>query len=1190
MSTFDIHRLPLAGCHLIDASAGTGKTYTIAGLVLRLLLERGLSIREILVVTYTEAATEDLRGRVRERIREALAAFASGGSKEPFLAQLLATHPDGEETSRLLTEALRDFDEAAIFTIHGFCQRLLRENSLETGALLAIDLMVDERSLLQEIVDDYWRLHVYEGPAIWVEYVADRLGPEPLLAMVRRHLHVPSLTVLPEAAGEDGRLAAAAERFRAGFAAVRGAWPAVRASVAAILTDDQGLNRTRYKLASIPAWLATMDGLCPVVELFENFERFTVSGLAAGVKKGCSPPAHPFFALCEELQQAARELQAMLQERLLAFQAGLFAYARQELAARKERLAVYGFDDLLQQVHRALMGPAGPRLAREICRRYPAALIDEFQDTDPVQYRIFAAVYRQPETLLFLIGDPKQAIYGFRGADIFAYLRACREVDSRHTMGTNYRSAPGLVQAVNLLFGRPEAPFVFEEISFTEVAPAERQGEGLRLEGARPEPFQLWFVERATEGKPLAKEEARERLLRATAAEIVRLLTLGRGGQAKLGGRPLGAGDIAVLVRTNREARLVQEALLDCGVDSVLHSMENLFTTREAMEMGRLLAAVGAPGDEGKVRLALVTCLCGLDGRELANLLEDERAWEEKLLRFQEYHELWRQHGFIRMFRTLLRREGVRSRLLRLPDGERRLTNILHLMEVLHRAAAEARLGMAGLGKFLDDLLGAADEQIEEHLLRLESDGERVRIVTIHKAKGLEYPIVFCPFCWQESGVGKHSFTFHAEENETVILDLGSSEIDRHRLLAERENLAENLRLLYVALTRARERCYFAWGAFKGAETSAPAYLLHQAAAPAAARPVATAARVSGMSDMVMQAELDTLAAASGGAIGLTAITGESPGLWHPARIQGKDLGCRTFTGSIASDWRVTSYSGLVHGGHQRQPELPDHDAVFAPGRPAIDDAPVPGGGSIFDFPQGAGPGTFMHELLEHLDFTDADSRAREQLVREKLVSFGFGLEWSGALLAMLDQVLGTPLLQEKPDFTLSRISRAQRLVELEFYFPLAVAGAAGLSRIFAGCGRPWAAAASARMAQLVWSEMQGFCKGYIDLVFVFEGRYYIIDWKSNFLGKRPEEYRQERLAQVMADEFYVLQYHLYALALHRYLASRLPAYAYHRHFGGVFYLFLRGIDRSRGAEYGIFHDLPAAETLEELEQLLIER
>ena len=1189
--SFDLLNLPLAGVHLIDASAGTGKTYTIAGLVLRLLLERDLSIREILVVTYTEAATEDLRGRVRARIREALTVCGGEGTEDEFLRKLLAgTDPD---TARArLTEALRDFDEAAIFTIHGFCQRLLRENSLETGAPLAAELLADARPLLREIAEDYWRLHVYEGPPEWVEHAAGRTGPEELLGLLARHLHTPGLAVIPEARVDEAALAAAGERFRACFGAVQTGWPAAREAVAAILLEDPSLKRTTYKPASIPSWLAAMDGLCPEVALFDRFDRFTPDALAANVKKGGAPPAHPFFDRCGELLAAAQELEGLLAARLLSFRAGLFAYARKELAARKERQAVFCFDDLLQQVHRGLHGPAGRGLAREVRRRYPAALIDEFQDTDPVQYEIFSAVYpggqpageadpERPESLLYLIGDPKQAIYGFRGADIFAYLRASREVTSRFGMDTNYRAAAGLVEAVNLLFARPADPFIFREIGFTPVAPAERPGEGLRLDGLDPEPFRFWFLARPPgEAKPLPKEEARARLLRATAAEIVRLLRAGRAGRATLNRRPLGAGDIAVLVRTNREARLVQEELAGCGVPAVLHGLESLFATREAEEMLRLLAAVAEPGDESRMRLALVTGFCGLDGGELAALLDDETGWEARLLRFREYHELWRDQGFIRMFRAVLRREGVRPRLLAFPDGERRLTNVLHLMEVLHQEATAGRLGMAGLCAFLAERLGAAAEPAEEHLLRLESDAERVRIVTIHKSKGLEYPVVFCPFCWQERKL-ESPFAFHAEGEGTATLDLGSPQADQHRQLAVRETLAENLRLLYVALTRARERCYVAWGAINGTEASAPAYLLHQDGT-APDRIGATALRVKGMEDAAMLADMDTLAAASGGAIGIDAITGgETPARWESAPGTGEELRCRVFAGSIAADWRVTSYSGLVHGGRLRQPELPDRDAL--PG-PAADQGPGGTGLSIFDFPQGAGPGTFLHELLEHLDFAAADPGAREGLLREKLAAYGYDRVWTGPVLAMLGHVLETGLA---PGLTLSRVTTAQRLNELEFYFPLASRGAAGLGRIFAGSGRPWAAAAAARASELSWPEMQGFCKGFVDLVFEFEGRYYLADWKSNFLGRQPDDYRRERLDRVMADELYILQYHLYVLALHRYLAARLPGYDYRRDFGGVFYLFLRGMDRRRGPACGVFSDVPDLTAIEKLEALL---
>ena len=602
MSGFDLHRLPLTGTHLIDASAGTGKTYTISGLVLRLLLEREIAIRDILVVTYTEAATEDLRSRVREKIAAALKAFEAG-SEEPLLAQLVKDHPEPHQARDCLASALRDFDEAAIFTIHGFCHRILRENSLEAGAVLEAELLKDERPLLQEIVEDYWRQLIYQGPAVLVQYLAVRLSPAKLLALVTRHLHTPHLQVLPEPPGEEALpLAEAEQQFREAFKDVQEIWPGVRGEVETILTEDPGLNRNRYRPASIPSWLEAMDGLCaaacPAPELFRHFDRFTASCLAASLKKGSSPPSHRLFDLCETLQDRAQALNDLLHRQLLAAQSRLFPYVRRQLALRKQRLGVYSFDDLLHQVHRGLHQPGGVQLARAINRRYPAALIDEFQDTDPVQYEIFSAIYRDGGCLLFLIGDPKQAIYSFRGADVFAYLQATREVESRYGLTTNWRSAPQLVQAVNQLFARPGEPFVFEEIRYAEVTPApEKEHQPLRLEGAEAEPLQLWFVERpAGQAKPLAKEEAQRRILAATAGEIVRLLRCGREKKAILGIRPVEAGDIAVLVRTNREARLFQEVLTGCGVPSVLHSSETLFTTQEAAEVERLLVAVAEPG------------------------------------------------------------------------------------------------------------------------------------------------------------------------------------------------------------------------------------------------------------------------------------------------------------------------------------------------------------------------------------------------------------------------------------------------------------------------------------------------------------------------------------------------------------------------------------------------------------------
>ncbi len=1199
MNTFDPLTCQLTGINLIDASAGTGKTYTICGLLLRLLLEEDFAIQQILVVTYTEAATEDLRDRIRKKLREALTAFMTGDSEDEFLAALLQRFADHGLVRQRLTEALHGFDEAGIFTIHGFCQRMLRENSLESGVFFDTELVVDVEQLRREIVEDFWRRHFYQGSGLFVDYARRRITPDSFYALLREHQAKPYLQIIPEIAVKDAGagLTEMEGDFSRAFRAMCRAWPAACHDVERILLNDENLKQTSYKRGGIPALIDAMEALAsaarPTLDLFKKFEKFTATGIAVGTKKNKPPPRLPFFDLCEVVQQTRQNLLDRFELCLKALKNELFAYYKKELAVRKDRLQIYFFDDLLVQLHKGLTGRHGSLLAAAVAGKYPVALIDEFQDTDPIQYEIFQLIYKNNGRLLFLIGDPKQAIYSFRGADIFAYMQAAARASAngcRHTLGTNWRSTPGLIRAVNAIFKEGRAPFIFKEIPFQPVAAAAKDDSlALRINGKIEAPFHLWVPggaelqaepEQKVMRTAIPQGKARDIILPAMAAEVVRLLNLGREQKALLGDRPLAPGDIAILVLTNREARLTQQQLAACGVPCVLHSMESLFVSHEAEEMERLLAALAAPGNDRKIKAALATDIMGVSGVELEKLNHDEVAWEEWLTGFRYFFELWERAGFVAMFRAFMADNRIRSRLLGFTDGERRLTNLLHLVEVLHQAVVTRHLNIAGLLKYLAEQRRERQAVNEEHQLRLESDADCVRIVTVHKAKGLEYPVVFCPFLWRGSRITtKKEFTFHRrEKGYRLVLDIGSPDQEEHRQQAAGEELAENLRLLYVALTRAIHRCYLVWGPIRGAETSAPAYLFHQ---PRPRRPAAdsfslmaaTAERLAGLTGSEMWQDLKRLVTAGDGSIRLRALPDAAPAAYTSPAGGGVAPHCRRFAGLIDTSWQVTSFSAITAG----RPLAQHRFAEQLQGEP---------GATIFDFPHGARPGVFLHDLLEHLDFTNNEAAQTSMLMRDKLQEYGFDPLWRDVIQAMIDNLCATPLLASRPDLRLGRVAARQRLNELEFYFPLAAVTIRDFIRIFKKNGS--AAGLAEELGGISSVRMQGFMKGFIDLVFEFDGRYYLVDWKSNFLGNRPADYHRRQLAAVMQADLYTLQYHIYTVALHQYLAVRLPGYCYDKHFGGVFYIFLRGVDRDAGPDFGIYHDVPAAALIKELAALLI--
>jgi len=1173
---------PLSGVHLIEASAGTGKTYTISALLVRLLLERELAVRQILVVTYTKAATEDLRLRVRQMVGNCLQAFVAGKGQDDFQRSLLAKVGNHDQARLRLLSALQDFDEAAIFTIHAFCQRMLRENSLESEALFDTELVPDVDDLLHEIAADFWRLQMDRFPASFTRYVRKKVLPDNLFLFFKKLR--PGLLLLPEVdrsvldgIARGGVVEKAEQDISRALEELYQSWPGVRAEVGSLLEGSSTLNRNSYRPDKIPLWLDEMDFFCreqPAYhgELYENFAKFSAGSLAKATRKNGTTPQHPFFDLCQQVCVLHDQLTGLFRQGLIALRQEAGRYGPAEFERRKMEKNLFAYDDLLQRLQQALQGRSREMLSRQILGRFPAALIDEFQDTDPVQYDIFSSLYRcSAENLLYIIGDPKQAIYSFRGADIFTYLAAIRDVPSAFELTENYRSEPALIKAVNTLFSSAAEPFVFSRIAFQPVSPAERKREYFTIRHAQEPPLQLWQIMRGPgEHDVMTREVAENRILSSLSFEIRQLLDLGGKGEALIGDRPVGPRDIAVLVRENREARQVQQALYQAGVAAVQQSMEDLFSARETAEVRRVLAAVAEPVNEKRLRSALATDMLGGTCPGLVALEQDEKAWSRWFASFLSYQRCWQEKGFMPMFRLLLDRHHVRVQLLRFADGERRLTNVLHLGEVLHSYERRKKTSPAALLAWLAEKMADRQKAAEEYQLRLESDAERVQIVTIHRSKGLQYPIVFCPFCWGGARAIRDMVSFHLpEEGYRPAMDMGSDDSEQHRELARREELAENMRLLYVALTRAVHRCYLVWGSFHGAESSALAWLLHGKGDAAGLKK-----RFKKLSDQELADELAEMITLSENTMELVRRTEVPRAGRRRAGKAPEELSCRTFAGEIAA-MQVTSFSAITSHGRLGESFSPRDETEGQ----KVDDS------SIFAFPRGAGPGTFMHDVLEHLDFPllgEAPEAVR-QLIAGKLAQHGFAAKWQDAVMGMVGNVLATPLLPDRPDLVLQAIAADKRLNELEFCFPLAAVSAGKVREILQEQGLGERAASS-----LDFSVGNGFLKGFIDLVFAHDDRFYLVDWKSNHLGNASADYGHDRLREVMLHERYTLQYLLYTVALHHYLAGRLAHYRYEEHFGGLFYIFLRGVSREQGPACGIYHDRPDARLVEQLGRMLV--
>ncbi|MBO2902988.1 exodeoxyribonuclease V subunit beta [Aeromonas dhakensis] len=1177
-------RFPLHGERLIEASAGTGKTYTIAGLYLRLLLghgplieegadagqasthERPLSVTEILVVTFTEAATAELRGRIRGRIHEARLAFMRGESKDALLAQLLAEVEDHELAARRLLAAERQMDEAAVFTIHGFCQRMLKQNAFESGALFETEFLTDDSQLRLQAVSDYWRAEFYPVDKTLASAVR-ALWPSPavLLREMNGWLDNSELEMRPPAGDET--LAARHQAAMARIEAVKREW---LAQVDEIRRQTDG-HISRYTGKNYEGWLAKIadwaQDEASGYAIPKELERFGQTVLEENLKKGGAVPTLPLFSEIDALLASRPGIRDLILQRAAVV-------VRSRMQASKRQAHQLSFDDLLKDLDGALGSSLGERLCERIRATYRVAMIDEFQDTDPQQYRIFHRLYGgHKDTALLMIGDPKQAIYGFRGADIFTYIQARRNVSAHYTLGRNWRSSCALVAAVNGLFERAKDPFIYEaDIPFLPVA-AQGKSKALLLEGETAPVLHCWQLT----GQPtFNRGDYQSKMARATAAEIHCLLTMAREGKALIGSEQVKAGDIAVLVRTGAEGKLVQQELARLAIASVyLSNRESVLEQVEAREILLILHACQNPSEERSLRAALATGLFDLDAKALDELASDERAWESAVQEFMEYRKVWHKRGVLAMLRALLHRRNLAASLLASPYGERRLTNFLHLGELLQQVSSELD-GEYALLRWLGEAVNRQSGQDAEQILRLESERKLVQIVTIHKSKGLEYPLVFLPFICSHRSADTPLYHEADEAGNRTILDLTGAEDSLAE--ADKERLAEDLRLLYVALTRGVYATWLGLAPVRSGNGKSEKTDLHQTA-------------IGYLLQKGEEGDAATLATAlSALAQDLPGVAVGEPSLTRPAPLPAEEeqLGepqVRRFGGTLERDWWISSYSGLAAQGHGHSKgvlanpgfddEVVTEAAALAAEQP--EEAPQP---SIFTFPKGARPGTLLHSLFETIDFQSAAGEPLAQHIATLLTQDGFDESWAPVLQQQVEAVLDTPLETGFGEpVRLRDLAPERKQVELEFFLPMGRVTAPALTAL---CQQH--DPLSRGNKPLSFATVQGMLKGFIDLVFEWQGRWYLLDYKSNHLGMSPTDYSRPALELAMVEHRYDLQYQLYSLALHRLLSLRLPGYDFEQHFGGVFYLFLRGMPQG-----GIFHTRPSRELVLGLDRLFSE-
>ncbi len=1170
----------LKGVNLIEASAGTGKTYAIAMLVLRFVVEQGIPIEKLLVVTFTKAATEELKDRVRSRLAEARRALdnhirlahstgsgqAQGSQTENIDKNIvnwlanLDTEP--ELVKARLTAALLDIDQAGIFTIHGFCQRVLREHALESGQLFDAELTGDLAEIKQACADDFWRKQIYQRSAWEVAVLtADYNSPDALLASVAGFPRVGSpLNIYPVCESLDAALKELQHRAGSAKERLDDSANVLRACFVDEKFKASFTDTFEFHYAALSTWLHGATKQIPSTEalalLTQNGLMDALHGNKFRTNKTQSGDQRKAEYLAELVidTSAFDALAAAFKQITLALRKTLLDSLREELDNRLQQLNVLSFDDLISRLAEALHSEKGALLTAELQQRFEVALIDEFQDTDDSQWHIFSSLFAAPSQYLYLIGDPKQAIYKFRGADIYSYLDAQKTAEHQFTLGHNWRSHPQLVDAVNALFQRDRA-FLLDGLEFIDVKPSLSADNGeLHHGGQTAAPMVLWQLPGSdsktgywTAGK--AAEEIRI----AVVNEVVELLTGDYTLQPM--NQALQPKDIAILVRTNTQARDYQAALRQAGVPSVLNSTESVFASQEAADLYSLLQAVAHPGDSVLLKQALTLDWFDLDGQTLHQLINNETELDAWMSRFLSYFQDWQHVGLMAMMQHLLHEEKIRASASKTLMAERQLTNLHHLIELVQQAAVDEHLG---INKTLDWLRSAIAKasSAEDQQLRLESDDDAVKIVTMHRSKGLEYSIVFCPYLWQRSDrLSSERLMIRCHENGNMVVDLGSEDFERRRELALNEELAEDLRVFYVAVTRAKYRCYIAWADVRSEKTandSAMAWLLEFAETDFSLQQ----ARLQAFQDKADYRLLE--------------VPGDTTGHYHKtftlAQLQAKKR-----KRSLYTNWQMSSYTALSALSQHDAPELP----VDKAGELALVVKPEPGN-VVIELPRGAHTGNVVHDLLENNVFTDLANRKDIAMQRDKACQrYGLKLDRPQMLDELLQTVVATPLSVTDTNFCLMNLAESQCLKEMPFYLSMQAMDAAQINRILRD---------TPAFQPLTAKQMCGYLTGFIDLICAYPDstpRYYVMDYKTNSLP----DYSQDSLTHAMREHNYGLQYWIYTVVLHRYLQTRLPDYDYETHFGGVRYLFVRGMQPDQPMS-GVYQDRPDLERVEALAAL----
>ena len=1182
---FEYARIPLAEQSVIEASAGTGKTYSITQMYLRFLLEKRIPLEKILVVTFTEAATAELRERIRNAIvscvRKCKGEAVAFVDNDPYLKTFFdPERSDAAEIRSIVENAATAFDESAIFTIHGFCRRVLRDHAFEYSTIFDAELLGNTDDLIREVTLDFFRKKFYRATRFALAWRKKQgINAESLAGILRETLPHSGLRIVP---GEydTAIVDSCGKRIAKLFASFKKKWKKDSASLESVMNENiSALNANSYSKGKTSGIIRDVTSALESDDYSANLsalEYFCPRKIADRTKKNCDSSmitSHPLAIGSEQFMREYYVIHAELDQAEAHLRAEYVDFAKRAFSKEKAERNLWSFDDLISQVRNGLVSEKGEAIASSLRSRYAVALIDEFQDTDPAQCDIFEKIFNHESSLLFYIGDPKQAIYSFRGADVYAYIRAKRG-KTEYIKNENWRSNKPLIDGINALFARSDPFMLGDRVEYHPVRAA--AGMTLEVEGDRDESVILWAVP-PEESKPLSDGKVLGMLEEAVTGEISDLVNKGSCGKALIrsAGKPdkaLRPGDIAVIVRRNSDAKSMKECLRAAGVPSVIAQGGSVFKSPVRSQLDVVLCAIMTCREQF-IRAALATELFAMNARDIEALSEDDAEREKILELFRTHSSLWESRGFMPMITSLFSQRRIPETLASGSDGTRKVVDLLHLVELYHRAEMDDGLGPSELLAW-SRLRAEESPRSDEHQFRLETDEDAVKIITVHRSKGLEYPVVFCCVGWEmfESPKRKDKRYFRHDEEGAVCdflhaSDKNSPEYD----LAGDELAAENIRFLYVALTRASCRVYALGGVSAGYHQSAMAYLLHHSRADDGAGRKEFESVIKKLPFEEIMADMNSLA--SPGSLRVEILPeGRGSDMMAGRNDTVTEFVPRAARRTLRDDWKISSFSYIVSSRSDDQEHAYD-EGEYAK-KAVIDDG----------YPKGAAAGNCIHEIFEKTDFSSYTKGSASGIIDERLRKYGLHSERNAEWISrMVSSVLGRKIPLMGVSFSETKPSSIMR--EMEFYFPAKMISdrefRALLSSVASAPGFNGGKVRS--LDTITFERFAGFLRGFIDLVVEHEGKYYIVDWKSNYLGPDIADYDHDALCEAMDSHLYTVQALIYTLALDRHLAARLPGYEYETHFGGIIYVFVRGVNPD--GEEGLWQYRPEGRAVKELRE-----